>query len=214
MRKPRTTCWTLLFAASTIGFALTAHRDEWLLWRCLSLALASVALCGGWVTADDPVKTTLGRCQSHYRLAWIAVAVALAVAAAARYRFLIGQSIFPTTLHAFAFFAMAIGCTEELLWRGWMQGTLIEPLGPFHATLLAAGSHTAYKTALFLFPPPGITFFPLVSFLFMASCTFGAGVVLGYLRTREGTIVPPVAFHVVFDLFVYCQYTSTPWWFF
>ena len=78
--------------------------------------------------------------------------------------------------------------------------------------LAAAGSHAAYKTALFVFPPDGAARQTPGSLLLMAGVTFGFGAALGLLRLRQGTIAAPVAFHTLFDLLVYGQYASAPWW--
>jgi len=231
--------WTLLFAASAVGFALTAHRDAWLAWRWAFLASAGVGACGGWVVLDDPIGTIFGRPRSDRIGWWIALAFGLAVLAAVAYRRLLRTEYFPPSLHWFALVAVGIGATEELLWRGWMQGALTKTLarhggadipvcreesavfgrqeclphrGSLAAVLAAAGSHAAYKTALFVFPPDGVARQTPGALLFIAGVTFGFGAVLGFLRLRQGTIAAPVAFHALFDLLVYGQYASAPSW--
>jgi membrane protease YdiL (CAAX protease family) len=246
MRRFFRSSWTLLFAAAAVGFALTAHREAWAAWRGAFLALAGVGICGGWVAAEDPIGSIFGRPRGNRLGRWIVLAVGLAILAAVAYRWQLGEKYFPTSLHWFAIAAMAIGATEELLWRGWMQGALTEtfgsvpllrrrsaPCGSVHGTackqavahddknfgsasvaavLAVAGSHAAYKTALFVFPPDGIARQSPGALLFIASVTFGFGAVLGLMRVRQGTIAAPMAFHVLFDLLVYGQYASAPWW--
>jgi len=234
--------WTLLFSAAAVGFALTAHRDAWMPWRWTFLALAGIAICGGWVVLEDPIGTIFGKRRGNRLGLWIALAVGLAVLAAVAYRRLLHEDYIPSSLHWFALVAMAIGATEELLWRGWMQGALAKTLarkghrsganipvcrekdgvfgrqeclphrGSVAAVLAAAGSHTAYKTALFAFPPDGIAGQTPGGLLFIAGLTFGFGAALGLLRLRQGTIAAPVAFHMFFDLLVYGSCTTAPWW--
>jgi membrane protease YdiL (CAAX protease family) len=204
--------WTLLFAAATVGFALTAHRDAWIAWRWVFLALAGAGICGGWVADEDPIGTIFGRRRGKHIGWWIATAIGLAILAAMAYRWGLGEQYVPTSLHWFAVVAMGIGATEELLWRGWMQGTWTKTFGSTVAVLAAAGSHAAYKTALFVFPPEGIARQSSGSLLFLAAVTFGFGAVLGLIRLRQGTIAAPVVFHVLFDLLVYGQCASAPWW--
>ena len=231
--------WTLLFAAAAVGFALTAHREAWAAWRWMFLALAGVGICGGWVAAEDPIGTIFGRPRGNRLGGWIVAAVGLAILAAAAYRWQLGEECFPSSLHWFAVAAMSIGGTEELLWRGWMQGALSKTLAcrsgadipvcreesatlgrqeclPHRACLVAvlaaAGSHAAYKTALFVFPPDGVGRQSVGALLFIAVVTFGFGAVLGLMRVRQGTIAAPLAFHVFFDLLVYGQYAAAPWW--
>jgi membrane protease YdiL (CAAX protease family) len=201
-----------LFAAAAVGFALTAHRDAWMAWRWAFLALAGVGLCGGWVVLEDPIGTIFGRPRSNHFGWWIAFAVGLAVFAAVAYRRLLGEEYFPSSLHWFALVAVGIGAIEELLWRGWMQGALAKTLGSAAAMLAAAGSHAAYKTALFVFPPDGVARQTPGALLFIAGVTFSFGAVLGLIRLRQGTIAAPMAFHTLFDLLVYGQYASAPWW--
>jgi len=204
--------WTLLFAAAAVGFALTAHRDAWMAWRWAFLALAGVGLCGGWVVLEDPIGTIFGKPRASHFGWWIAFAVVLAVLAAVAYRRLLGEEYFPSSLHWFALVAVGIGAIEELLWRGWMQGALAKTLGSAAAMLAAAGSHAAYKTALFVFPPDGVARQTPGALLFIAGVTFSFGAVLGLIRLRQGTIAAPMAFHTLFDLLVYGQYASAPWW--
>ena len=239
MKRSSGSFWTLLFAVAAVGFALTAHRDAWMAWRWAFLVLAGVGICGGWVADDDPIGTIFGRPRGKHLGWWIVSAAALAVLAAVAYRRLRGQESFPASLHWFAVVAMAIGATEELLWRGWMQGTLAKSLvcrggadipvcqenggifgrqeclphcGSVAAVLAAAGAHAAYKTTLFVFPPDGIARQSSGALLFLAGATFGFGAILGLIRLRQGTIAAPVAFHVLFDLLVYGQYATAPWW--
>ena len=204
--------WTLLFAAAAVGFALTAHRDAWMAWRWAFLALAGVGLCGGWVVLEDPIGTIFGKPRASHFGWWIAFAVVLAVLAAVAYRRLLGEEYFPSSLHWFALVAVGIGAIEELLWRGWMQGALAKTLGSAAAMLAAAGSHAAYKTALFVFPPDGVARQTPGALLFIAGVTFSFGAVLGLIRLRQGTIAAPMAFHTLFDLLVYGQCASAPWW--
>ena len=195
------------------------------------LGVAGVAICGGWVVLQDPIGTIFGKPRGNRTGWWIALASVWRFSAAVAYRRLLqAKNTFPSSLHWFAFVAMGIGATEELLWRGWMQGawkTLVPggadipvcrkgrhlaerilPPGSVAAVLAAAGSHAAYKTALFVFPPDGIARQSPGALLFIAGLTFGFGAVLGLIRLRQGTIAAPLAFHVLFDLLVYGQYAT------
>jgi membrane protease YdiL (CAAX protease family) len=128
------------------------------------------------------------------------------------YRWALGEACLPTSLHWFAWVAVGIGAAEELLWRGWVQGTLARPFGAYVAVLAAAGAHAAYKTALFVLPPDGTARQSAGSLIVMAVVTLGFGSVLGAIRVRQGTIAAPLAFHVLFDLLVYGDRTTAPWW--
>jgi len=84
--------------------------------------------------------------------------------------------------------------------------------GPFSrlalAILLAAGAHTAYKTALFVRPPAGIE----VDYGFLVLWTLVGGVAFGALRAWAGSVCPAVAAHVAFDLVAYGDAAEAAWW--
>jgi membrane protease YdiL (CAAX protease family) len=212
MRRTNDWLWALAFAAAAVGFALTAHRDAWAPWRWAFLAAAGIAICGGWILLDDPLGTIFGRVRAGRLAWWMALAGILAVLAAIVYRWALGEKWFPSSLHWFVWGAVGIGAAEEVLWRGWIQGTLAKVSGPYVAVFAAAGAHAAYKTALFAFPPDGMARQSCGALMVMAGMTLGFGAVLGAIRVRQGTIAAPVAFHVLFDLLVYGDGATAPWW--
>ena len=76
------------------------------------------------------------------------------------------------------------------------------------AILLAAGAHTAYKTALFVRPPTGIE----VDYAFLAIWTLVGGAAFGALRAWGGNVWPALAAHAAFDLIAYGDAAQAPWW--
>jgi len=212
MKRSAVHLWILLFAVAVVGFALLSHRDAFSAWRWALLGLAGIGLCGGWVVLDHPVLTVFGKTRAGHPALPVVVLACLGIVAAVSYRRLLDMPCFPSSVHWFAAVAVAIGLTEEILWRGWMQGALAGPLGPVSAALVTAASHTAYKTAMLALPPASEPPPSMASFGFMAACTFGVGVGLGLSRVWQGTIVPAVAFHVLFDLLVYGSCAAAPWW--
>lgn len=206
--------WLIIFNISVIGFALTSHREAWWLWRWGCLTLCGVSLCGSWSAIDHPFQTIIGKPRLSHPLIRVLIVAFLGLPAALGYRQLLEISAFPSTLCWFVLIAMGVGAVEELLWRGWMQGTLSCFLGKTSAVILAAVSHAAYKTALFYFPPEKSSPHGFEGLILIAGLTFIFGVLLGYFRARQGTIAGPVAFHMIFDLIVYGQYETAPWWVF
>jgi len=81
-------------------------------------------------------------------------------------------------------------------------------VAPGAAILLAAAAHTAYKTALFVWPPGYME----VDYGFLAVWTLVGGVAFGALRAACGTVWPAVAAHVAFDLVAYGDAAGAPWW--
>jgi len=113
----------------------------------------------------------------------------------------------PSRLAPFAFVGACIGAAEELLYRGYVQGRL-RAFGWAVPVVVAALAHTAYKTALFAFPPDGVA----IDLGYLAVWTFVGGVVFGVLRQASGSVLPPLAAHVVFDIIVYGENVQAPWW--
>ena len=113
----------------------------------------------------------------------------------------------PLSLTRFAAVAALIGATEELLFRGVVQGRL-RSLSPATAVLAAALLHTAYKLSLFATPAPG----ELVNLRVLLTCTLAGGVAFGAVRQVSGSVWPCVAAHAAFDILGYGDCTAAPTW--
>ena len=100
-----------------------------------------------------------------------------------------------------------LGASEELLFGGYIQGTL-RSLGPVPAVVPAAAAHGAYKVSPFLFLPEGVA----VDLLSLAYNAFAAGLSAGVLREWSRSVVPPSAGHVLFDIVRYGEKSAAPWW--
>jgi len=107
----------------------------------------------------------------------------------------------------FAPVAAAIGATEEILYRGYIQGRM-RSFGLFSAIIFASLCHTAYKLGLFVFTPLPME----IDFGLFALCTFTGGLAFGALRQFAGSIWPPLTAHACFDIIVYGQCSHAPWW--
>ena len=202
----------LVFAVVVVGFAITAHRREWWVARYAFLLLTGTSLLAAWCSLEDSTKVILGKPRLSHLPIRIAIVSVFGLLAAAGYRLLIGVAPFPSALHWFVIPAVIVGLTEEILWRGWIQGTLTPAWGTYPAVFAAAISHTLYKTALFVFPPSGMIGHQPNDLALVAVLTFGFGLGLGFLRVRQGSVAGPVVFHMVFDLFVYGERSVAPWW--
>jgi membrane protease YdiL (CAAX protease family) len=119
-----------------------------------------------------------------------------------------GLSLIPVKLKWFAIIAVAIGCTEELVFRGWLQSQFNGKWG-ITGIIFAALAHASYKTALFL--SPAILYDVSTSYLFVV--TFIAGIFLGATRHFTGSLWPAIIAHAIFDLLVYGD-SALPWWVF
>jgi membrane protease YdiL (CAAX protease family) len=123
------------------------------------------------------------------------------------YRVYSDMGTLPAGLGRFVFAAALIGASEEVLFRGYIQGRL-RRLGRIGAPIFAAVGHTVYKLALFTLPPEGI----VIDYSFLAFWTFSGGLIIGILRELSGSVLPPLGGHVMFDVIVYGDNISAPWW--
>lgn len=202
----------LAFGLGSVVFALTAHRPPWIILRGMSLVLATIAVAVGWSCMVDPIRTTFGRFRHRAAGLKSLVVVGAGIVVAVLYRTFLGTSPLPAALTWFAVPAAGIGATEEILWRGWMQGSLAATLGPWRAAMVSAGAHAAYKSALFAFPPANVVGHRPEVILGIGVLTFCFGVALGGFRAREGSVIPPILAHAVFDVLVYGDQPAAPWW--
>ena len=138
---------------------------------------------------------------------FVAVGCAVGIGLGVLHRVTWEMGTLPARLTSFAVVGAAIGAAEELLYRGYVQGRL-RAFGWVIPVVLAAGAHTAYKTALFALPPDGVA----IDLRFLAVWTLIGGVVFGALRQASGSVLPPLAAHVVFDIVVYGGNVEAPWW--
>ena len=221
-------------AAGMVLFGLFAHaRPPLLVLAVAGLSLAAAGVSRAVLLAPSPLAI-LGLWPVPRRAAIdTLLGLLLGLAGAAWYRYHLGWPLLPRAARGFVLVAAAIGGAEELLYRGYLQGRLRRSfaavprpagegggegaaaatdapwrLGAIAAVALAAGSHAAYKTALFAFPPEGMAAdLPLI-----AAATVLGGAVFGALREVSGSVLPAVAAHVAFDLAVYAEQARAPWW--
>jgi membrane protease YdiL (CAAX protease family) len=116
--------------------------------------------------------------------------------------------VFPKTITFFALsIAPLIGMSEELLFRGYIQ-TRLDRVNGIAAVLLAALSHTIYKSSLVILP----ALFHGAKIPYFAFWTFTGGLVFGILSKKSGTVYPALAGHAAFDIIFYSTLQSAPWW--
>jgi membrane protease YdiL (CAAX protease family) len=123
------------------------------------------------------------------------------------YRWYLDLPIFPASFRSFVFIAALIGLIEELIFRGYIQGSL-KKFNPVLPVLFSTTAHTAYKCCLFL--SPFVSTHTEIGFL--AFWTFLVGLIFGAIRQLSGSILPSVAAHVIFDIIVYGELANAPWW--
>jgi membrane protease YdiL (CAAX protease family) len=123
------------------------------------------------------------------------------------YRWYQDLNLFPDDFHLFVITAALIGCMEEMVFRGFLQG-FVERINAPLSVLFSTLSHTGYKCCLFL--SPAIT--GNVDVWFLAIWTFGAGLLFGTIRYYSKSLLPALSAHALFDIIAYAGFTHAPWW--
>lgn len=133
--------------------------------------------------------------------------LALGIGVGSAYRLGLGMSSMPLGLTLFAITAICIGAAEEFIFRGALF-YLLRPQPAWLTIPLAAAAHAGYKTLLFASPYAEQALISPNLFWY----TFLGGLILGGLRLAVGSLWPPLLAHVAWDLVVYGDSASAPWW--
>ena len=116
-------------------------------------------------------------------------------------------TLIPEGFTGIAFVAPLIGATEELLFRGYIQGQLRSG-GSVFSILGASAFHTSYKLLVILTLAMPLQF----DFFFLIFWTFIGGILFGILRELSGSTIPPVIAHAAFDVLLYGGMAAAPVW--
>ncbi len=201
----------LMAAMATAGmvvFALAAHTSfPTFLVALAGLVFTTLAIGLSFRQGASPAELFGTGRITRTALLWSGVGLVLGTGLALLFRFFFQQPLLLTALQPFVLSAAAIGAAEELLFRGFVQGRL-NRLGWPAAVVLASLAHTAYKSSLFVFPTDGWT----TNFLALALFTFLGGSLFGWTRQVSSSVFPPLVAHVLFDILVYGDWASAPWW--
>jgi membrane protease YdiL (CAAX protease family) len=135
------------------------------------------------------------------------IGIVLGIALAVRYRKSLDISSFPAVIHLFVIPAALIGCMEELVFRGFIQGYVKSINGPF-SILFGTLSHTGYKCCLFLAPVVTAD----IDIGYLAFYTFIVGIISGTIKQLSKSLVPSLSAHALFDILVYAECVTAPWW--
>ncbi len=116
-------------------------------------------------------------------------------------------SFFPSSIGKFAIIAPIIGATEELIFRGYIQGHL-RKIGRIFSIVYTSTVHTCYKLLVILSLSLSFQF----DLFFLVIWTFAGGLVFGTLRDLARNTVPPIVAHAIFDIILYGGYALAPVW--
>jgi len=197
-----------LVAAAMCLFALFVRSPLPLgLLSALGLLATALALCHGFRAGSSPLRLLALWPFSRRAAAFVALGALIGVGLGVAYRWHYGASLLPSALGPFALVGALIGATEELLYRGYVQGR-VRGLRWLGAPVFAALCHTAYKCSLFALPPAATE----TDFVFLAAATFLVGTGFGALRALSRSVYPPLLAHALFDIIVYGGLAQAPWW--
>ena len=153
-------------------------------------------------------KKTLFTKKFTFRNAFaILVAIIFGALIAFLYRNSLRIPLLLNSLHIFAVIAALIGIFEEIVFRGFIQGRLKE-VNIIFSIFFGSFSHTVYKCCLFLSP----VMLGKIDIFFLAFWTFSCGLLFGVLKQYSRSTIPPAIAHALFDILVYGQCLSAPWW--
>ncbi|HPD14835.1 MAG TPA: CPBP family intramembrane metalloprotease [Planctomycetota bacterium] len=207
--------WGVAFEVMAAGlgmflFGLCVHlRPPFVYLAPAGLLMAALSLVCFLGTEASPAAA-LGLSRFGRRAAvGSGVGIVIGLVIGPLYRTRWGWAIAPRALTGLALLFALIGATEELLYRGYMQGRL-RRWGPVGAVLAAAFFHALYKLALFGSLPALLA--EDADCVFLVVVTFLGGLGFGALREVSGSVVPPLLAHVVFDIVVYGERAAAPGW--
>jgi membrane protease YdiL (CAAX protease family) len=192
-------------SAGLAAFALLIHNRP--AGAFIAMAAVAILLAASVARSSQPLALFGLAPVGRRTILYFPVGLAVGALAALACRNHSGWTILPQGVAGFAFVAALIGGAEEIVYRGYVQGRL-RPLGAAGAILGAAALHATYKTALFARPPAGLATDPALT----ATWTLIGGILFGALRQLSGNVLAPLVAHIVFDLLVYGEFASAPWW--
>lgn len=206
VKQPELQAFTAAAGMVLFAFFIRRPMPSFLLAPC-GLILVVTAL-GYSIYSGTPLLRLAGVSRFSRKVAaWTLLGIALGCFLGILFRSTQESGILPARLSCFALTAAAIGATEELLYRGYIQGLLVRMKWPI-AVILTAVAHTAYKSALFAEPPGGI----VITHGLLMLCTLLGGIAFGFTRHFSNSVLPPLAAHLLFDILVYGDYVHAPWW--
>jgi len=189
-------------------FAVFIQEESYLRFVAFGgLLLASLVISTIIVKAESPLDIFgLDRFNKRILLFCIAgIFIGMIPAFCGRYSYDLPD--FPASLTIIALVSPLIGITEELFFRGYIQGRL-RIIGVVGSVSVASAAHAVYKLLVLW----SVNDLVEVNFLALVGLTFGFGLIAGLLRAGSRSVFPALVAHASFDILMYGDFTSMPVW--
>lgn len=197
----------IIITLSMISFGLFSHKNEFLIFKIISISAIIICLTYIITTAKN-IKEIIGlKVIDKKTILWLPVCIIFGIGLAVFNRNFQNMSIVPEKFYMFTALSACIGICEELLFRGIVLGKL-ENFSLFLAVAVSAFSHTMYKCSLFVFPGTVVSY----SIFYLGIYTFTVGIIFGLMRVYLRNIIFPIFSHASFDVVSYGDFPSPPWW--
>jgi len=193
--------------AGILLFALFIH-DPWPRRIISFIALTGSSLLLGFSIRNSSILSAFGLSPVTRKILYYLIpALILGVGLGWLTRATFDLSPFPASVSRIAIIAPLIGATEELIFRGYIQGYL-RPMGGVFSVVYTSTVHTCYKLLVILSLSVPLQF----DFFFLVTWTFIGGLAFGVLREGSRSSIPPVISHALFDIVLYGGYAIAPVW--
>lgn len=140
-------------------------------------------------------------------LLFSAMAIVLGVALGVWTRRRFELTLVPAGFTWVAIVAPLVGATEELVFRGYLQGHL-RPAGKILSIVSASAMHTLYKLLVILTLAVPLQY----DLFFLIFWTFSGGLLFGIIREGSRHVLPALIAHAVFDIILYGSMSAPPVW--
>lgn len=198
----------LLFVGGLLAFAGFSHQSvPFILISFAGLFISTLVIVINIRTIKDLYAVFDCYQFSKKNIYYLPVSLAVGIVFGILYRNHLRVDILPVKLTGFALVAAAIGSSEEILFRGFLQSQ-IRNLNVILSIFAATCAHAAYK--LFLFLPYQSE--PDIEIAFILQWTLLGGLVFALLKELSQNSIYPVLSHALFDVLVYGDNIVTPWW--
>jgi membrane protease YdiL (CAAX protease family) len=199
---------SLICVAGIVVFAVFSHdRPVPFILSVAGLVLAAIIININAHTLKDLRQLFGFNRISGTTILFIIISIVFGILIAVVFRRHKHDLLIPARLTYFVIPALLIGATEELVFRGFIQGHT-RRIGVMVSVIFATLAHTLYKCSFILAHQSGYE----TDMLFLMKWTIFGGFIFSLIKEYSNNIIAPIAGHAVFDLLVYGDLISAPWW--